>query len=124
MELHIRRIIVFATDLEEARGFYEGILGLEWVPVQDGFIRFRGGNFELDVFQCERTSSFEGYSEKTGVGVVFSVPSVEEAMRELRSKGVRVLHEQPNEAPDGSCYAAFVDPFGTVLEIAEDARGA
>lgn len=124
MELHIRRIIVFATDLEAARGGYEGILGLAWVPVQDGFMRFRGGNFQLDVFECERTSAFEGYSERAGVGVVFSVRSVEQAMRELRSKGASVLHQQPNEAPDGSRHAAFVDPFGTVPEIAEDVRSA
>ena len=44
-----------------------------------------------------------------------------EAIRDLKSKGVKFLHSEPNIGPH-SRYVAFSDPFGTVHELVEDLR--
>lgn len=49
---------------------------------------------------------------------VFEVASVDQALRDLRAKGVRVLHQEPSEN-EFSRYAAFADPFGNVHKIFE-----
>ena len=121
-ELQLRRILVFAPDLRAARHFYGEVLGLRLEGKQNGLMHFRGANFELDVFECERSSEYSGYSQQAGSAVAFSVPSIDEAMKELRRKGVDFLHERPNEAPDGTRYVAFVDPFGTVFELIESSN--
>lgn len=63
------------------------------------------------------------YSNEAGVSVSFTVPDLEAAMQTLREAGVDVLHEVPNTATDGTRYAAFADPFGTVFELIEVSTG-
>lgn len=117
----LRRIHVFAPDLEKARTFYADVLGLHLAETHEGLLRFTGPDFEMDVFRCEGPSDTSGYSRVAGASVAFSVASVEAAMQELRDKGVNVLHDVPNVAADGTRYAAFADPFGTVFELIEAA---
>jgi glyoxylase I family protein len=119
IELQLHRILVFAPDLQVARQFYGETLGLKLEVTQGGVTRFRGSNFELDLFECEGSTESIAYSRQAGSAVAFSVSSLDVAMSELRSKGVDFLHERPNEAPDGTRYAAFADPFGTVFELIE-----
>lgn len=40
------------------------------------------------------------------------------SLRDLKSKGVELIHEAPLEFPAG-LYAAFKDPFGNVHELVE-----
>ena len=117
--LRLLRILVFAPDLEEAKRFYSDVLELRLDSAHGDLLRFHGANFVLDVFACQEHSEFGAYAQQAGSSVAFSVPSLDDAMRELKGHGVHFLHEKPNQAPDGSRYAAFVDPFGTVFEIVE-----
>lgn len=50
--------------------------------------------------------------------MVFEVESVEQTFQDMKLKGIRFLHETPTEGG----YAAFVDPFGNVHEIAEQVK--
>jgi len=119
MQLTLGRIHVFAPDLGQARAFYGAVLGLRLLATHDRLVRFAGSDFEIDVFECERATDVSGYSREAGSSVSFAVNNVSAAMRELRGKGVNVLHEVPNTAADGTRYAAFADPFGTVFELIE-----
>ena len=49
---------------------------------------------------------------------VFEVPELAAAMTDLKSKGIRFLHATP-AANEWGRYAAFLDPFGNVLELFE-----
>lgn len=119
--LKLGRIHVFAPDLGQATAFYRDVLGLRLVETHEGLLRFAGDGFEIDVFECESATSVDGYSRVAGSSVSFAVDDVSAAMRELRDKGINVLHEVPNVAADGTRYAAFADPFGTVFELIEAA---
>jgi glyoxylase I family protein len=118
--LRLSKILIFAPDLEAAREFYAKVLGLHLEHSEDRLLRFEGVNFELYIFKCESSSDCGGYSRRAGSAVAFAVPSIALSMRELQSKGVRFLHERPNEGPDGTLYVAFTDPFGTVFELIEE----
>jgi catechol 2,3-dioxygenase-like lactoylglutathione lyase family enzyme len=118
-DLLVCKVIVFVPDLRAAEEFYAEILGLELRDKQNTFMRLQSGHITFDIFQCEHSSDVVGYSSRAGAAVAFSVQSISDAMCELRGKGVKLLHEVPNDAPDGSRYVAFADPFGTVFELVE-----
>ena len=119
--LTLGRLHVFAPDLDQATRFYGDILGLRMIATHDRLLRFAGDGFEIDIFQCDRASQVGDYSSEAGVSVSFTVTDLEAAMQALRADGVEVLHEVPNTASDGTRYAAFADPFGTVFELIEAA---
>lgn len=118
MTLELRSLLVFVTDLAEAKRFYAEVLGFPLVRETDRMALFRHAGADLAAFVCERPASPDTHSRVAGSTFVFGVPSVERAMRELSAKGVRFLHSEPSEGPLGR-YAAFVDPFGNVHEIGE-----
>ena len=122
VRLSLRKILVFAPDLELARQFYGGVLGLELEREAETALSFRGTNFELTVFACEQSTRSDGYSREAGSSVAFAVPSLDTAISELSARGVSFLHDSPHEGPLGR-YVAFTDPFGTVHELVEP-RGA
>jgi len=55
----------------------------------------------LVAFTCERAGSIGDDSYESRVVLVFGVPSLEDAMRELKARGVEFLHEAPAERPLG-----------------------
>ncbi len=120
--LTLGRLQVFAPDLDRASRFYGGVLGLRLVATYERMLRFAVDGFEIDIFQCDRASQVGDYSSEAGVSLSFTVTDLEAAMHALREDGVEVLHAVPNTASDGTRYAAFADPFGTVFELIETPR--
>jgi catechol 2,3-dioxygenase-like lactoylglutathione lyase family enzyme len=118
LRLSLGKILVFAPDLEVARRFYGEALGLELEREAETRLSFRGADFELTVFACESSTKSEGYSREAGSSVAFAVTSLDAAISELSARGVRFLHDSPQEGPLGR-YVAFCDPFGTVHELVE-----
>ncbi len=118
MELFLQNVLVFAPDLEAARGFYGEVLGLTFVGTEENFLSFKGANFQLTVFSCETPTQPASYSQQAGSSLAFAVASLDAAIAELKAKGVRFLHSAPNEGPLGR-YVAFVDPFGIVHELVQ-----
>ena len=118
MELSLQNVLVFAPDLEAARHFYAEVLGLDLVGSGENHLSLEGANFRLTVFSCETPTQPERYSRQAGSSIAFAVASLDDAVEELRARGVRVLHSRPNEGPSGR-YVAFVDPFGTVHELVQ-----
>ena len=115
--------ILLARDLDAARSFYHGTLGLEVMREDPGDrIVFRsGGGTQLAV-----TLSTTGTAD-TQTQVAWRVPDIHEAVAELRARGVRI---EEYSAPDpvtvdgiadmGHSWAAwFIDPSQNVLAVVQ-----
>lgn len=122
---------IAVKDMEAALKFYEGALGLtatktevvEEQKVKVAFIPVGDTKVEL----LESTSPdgpVAKYIEKNGEGVqhiAFKVDNIEEALEQLKAKGVRLIDEKPRIGAGGA-KIAFIHPkasFGTLIEICE-----
>ncbi len=108
-------------DLETARRFYEGTLGLRVsdVPEMGGLLRLHLGS-GADVLVYAKA----GHTPATFTVLNFPVPDVEKAVDELGARGVRF--EQYEDPPTdekgimragGPLIAWFTDPAGNVLSV-------
>lgn len=107
-------------NLETARRFYEGTLGLKPVDAEgEEVIVFRSGNSNLNVYR----SQYAGTNRATAV--TWTVDDVEGAVRELKAKGVTFEHyDMPDMTREGDVHVAgdmkvawFKDPDGNILNI-------
>lgn len=122
---------IAVKDMEAALKFYEGILGLattktevvEEQKVRVAFIPVGESKVEL----LESTSPdgpVARYIEKNGEGIqhiAFKVDNIEEALEQLKAKGVRLIDEKPRIGAGGA-KIAFIHPkatFGTLIELCE-----
>ena len=116
--LRLAEMMIFVTNLEEAKRFYSDVLGFPVRAQSDGRLELGHDGCKLVAYTCDRNASPEDYAEVARSVFVFGVSSIDAVFAELKHKGVRFLHEQPAQNP--FCrYAAFVDPFGNVHEISE-----
>ena len=113
---------VAVKDLERARRFYEGTLGLTKVDEEDGeVLAFRSGNSTLLVYRSQHAGSNKATAVTWTVG-----PDVEGVVRELKAKGVKFEHyDMPGMRHEGDVHVAgdmkvawFKDPDGNILNIA------
>jgi glyoxylase I family protein len=111
-------MMIFVTDLEVAKEFYCGVLGFPLLSEDAHRLEFEHSGCRFVAFKCASDASIDRYSDVARSVFLFEVPSIDESVREMRSKGVRFLHAQPAEN-EFSRYAAFVDPFGNVHEVYE-----
>jgi catechol 2,3-dioxygenase-like lactoylglutathione lyase family enzyme len=121
--MRILESVLYAEDLEKAREFYEGVLGLEVIafdPERDLFLRCEGG--VLIIFKASRTVIDEGYVPPhgtTGHGhLAFRASHWEIGVwkEKLIHAGVSILKEIDWAVGARSIY--FKDPAGNVLEFA------
>jgi glyoxylase I family protein len=106
-------MIIFVSDLEEAKKFYSGILGFA-VALQTGErLEFLHEGCQFIAFKCKQEAVVTDYGNVARSVFAFEVVSLNDSMSTLKSKGVEFLHEEP--AHNDFCrYAAFRDPFGNV----------
>ena len=93
--------MVAVKDLDAARKFYEGTLGLKRVGGQDGeVIVFKSGGSTLNVYR----SQYAGTNKATTV--MWSVgPELEELARTLKGQGVEFLHyDMPGMTRQGDIH--------------------
>lgn len=121
MELEVHHIEIHVSSLENARIFYSGVLGLELIddiPHLDMFA-VRAGGVRLSVFGGYEQLS--GADRACGAHVIFRVPDLALAIRELSNRGV-VFTGDVVEAGDFMRDIATQDPDGNVVEFAEYLR--
>lgn len=116
--MKLGKIMIFVPDMEEAKRFYCGILGFPLKAESDNRLAFVHEGCDFIAFKCERSATVENYSRVARSVFVFEVASIDEALLDMRARGVSFLHKEPAEN-DFSRYAAFTDPFGNVHEIFE-----
>ena len=109
-------------DIDAARKFYEGKLGLTPADTQcEGVIAYRSGNSKLYVYR----SDFAGTNQATAV--TWEVGDrIDELVRALAENGVVFEHyEMPDTKLEGDVHVAgemrvawFRDPDGNILSLA------
>lgn len=118
MPMKLGKIMIFVSDMAEAKRFYCGVLGFSLKSETDSRLEFAHEGCDFIAFKCEKIAAVEDYSNIARSVFVFEVESVEKTMRELSAKGVKFLHKKPSEN-EFSRYAAFADSFGNIHEIFE-----
>jgi catechol 2,3-dioxygenase-like lactoylglutathione lyase family enzyme len=113
--------MVAVKDLGEATPFYEKTLGLTKVGEDPGFVQFRSGASTFIVYESETA----GTNQATNAA--WHVDDVEEAVRELKAKGVSSFQQYddlPGVNRDGDIHdtggfkiAWFKDATGNIFEI-------
>jgi catechol 2,3-dioxygenase-like lactoylglutathione lyase family enzyme len=113
---------VAVKDLEAAKQFYEGTLGLKPVASQgEDLIVFKSGNSTINVYR----SQYAGTNQATAV--TWMVPDVEGEVRQLAARGVRFEHyDMPGMTLQGDVHVAddmkvawFKDPDGNILNLVD-----
>jgi catechol 2,3-dioxygenase-like lactoylglutathione lyase family enzyme len=103
-------VSVFTQDIQRAKDFYAGTLGLEIESEGESDMEFRCGQVTLDVFD---PSSIGQPFAPSPAGLALRVPDVEAARAELAAKGVEFDGET---IETGVCkMASFKDPDGNAL---------
>jgi len=127
----IDHIGIAVKGIEQAGKFYTDILGLEIEDtehVEDqkvnvAFIPVADSEVEL-LASTDSDGPVAKYLESRGEGVqhiAFRVEDIEEALRELKEKGVRLIDQAPREGAGGA-RIAFIHPKetnGVLVELCE-----
>jgi len=111
---------IAVRDINTARKFYEGSLGLKPMPSEEkGVISYKSGSSTVFVYE----SQFAGTNRATAAN--WSVNDVEKEVKELKAKGVGFEHyDIPGLSRKGDIHIAskfktawFKDPDGNILAI-------
>jgi catechol 2,3-dioxygenase-like lactoylglutathione lyase family enzyme len=109
------------SDVDAAKAFYGGTLGLELVEEAAGGLYYRAGSSSVFVYP----SQFAGTNQATAA--TFEVADLEAAVGELRGKGVAFEDYDYPELKtvdgiadlDGEKAAWFKDPSGNILSLGQ-----
>ncbi len=118
----INHVAVVVDNMEKALSFWRDALGMELHELRDvpaeksqvAFLPLPGSEVEL-VMPTTDDSGIAKYLAKRGAGmhhICLEVDDIEGMMAQLRSKGVRLINEEPRTAADGKKYA-FIHPEST-----------
>ena len=118
----INHIAVVVEDVEKALSFWRDALGMDLHDVRDvpaekskvAFLPLPGSEVEL-VQPTSDDSGIAKYLAKRGPGmhhICLEVDDIEGMLTQLRSKGVRLINEEPRTGADGKKYA-FIHPEST-----------
>ncbi len=116
--LQLNHVAIHVADVERSCAFYRDVLGLEQIP-RPAF-SFPGAWFRLGPDQelhiiGERTEEISGGPR--GNHFALRVPSIREAERRLREKGI--AFHGPWQRPDGAWQIFLADPDGHYIELCE-----
>ncbi len=129
--LRVDHIGIAVKSIDETRKLYEDILGLthagsETVVEQKVTTAFFPvGDTEVELLESTAPDGpIAKYLEKKGEGVqhiAFRVENIEEALAELKAKGIKLIDETPRRGAGGA-KIAFLHPkstFGVLVELSE-----
>jgi len=128
---HIDHIGIAVKSIDEGKRFYTDILGLAMVKtevieeqkVKTGFLPISDSELEL-LESTAPDSPVAKYIESRGEGIqhiAFRVENIEEALKELKEKGVRLIDQEPRKGA-GRARIAFIHPketHGVLVELCE-----
>ena len=115
---------IAVKDLEKAKRFYEGTLGLKLVHTEaGGALTFKSGNSEVLVY----ISQFAGTNKATAA--TWNVDNIERRVDDLKAKGVTFEHyDMPETKLKGDIHyggnlkvAWLKDPDGNILALVSEA---
>jgi methylmalonyl-CoA/ethylmalonyl-CoA epimerase len=118
----INHVAVVVDDMEKALAFWRDALGMDLHELRDvpaeksqvAFLPLPGSEVEL-VRPTTDDSGIAKYLAKRGPGmhhICLEVDDIDGMMTQLKTKGIRLINEEPRTAADGKRYA-FVHPEST-----------
>ena len=118
----INHVAIVVEDMDESLTFWRDALGIELREVRDvpaeksqvAFLPLDGSEVEL-VKPTSDDSGIAKYLAKRGEGLhhlCLEVDDIEGMLAQLKTKGIRMINEEPRKASDGKRYA-FVHPEST-----------
>jgi methylmalonyl-CoA/ethylmalonyl-CoA epimerase len=128
---HIDHVGIAVKSIDEAAKFFTDILGLklkdeetvEEQKVKTGFFPITDSEIEL-LESTELDGPVAKYIDARGEGIqhiAFRVENIEEAVKELKEKGVRMIDNEPRKGAGGA-KIAFIHPkesHGVLVELCE-----
>jgi len=117
---NVALIQISVSDLDHAIAWYQEVLGFELSkehyhhPVAVDLVH-QGCRLLLHVAERPATIDYPNASQTL---ICLGTEDIRRSMAELKSKGVLLLHDEPQEFP-GGLFCAFKDPFGNVHELVE-----
>ena len=128
---HIDHIGIAVKSIEEGKRFFTDILGLKFEKteiieeqkVKTGFFPITDSELEL-LESTEPDGPVAKFIEARGQGVqhiAFRVENLDEALAELKEKGVRLIDQEPRKGAGGA-RIAFIHPketSGVLVELCE-----
>jgi methylmalonyl-CoA/ethylmalonyl-CoA epimerase len=128
---HIDHIGIAVKSIEQAGKFYTDILGLTIKDIENvadqkvnvAFLPITDSEIEL-LESTDPDGPVAKYIKARGEGIqhiAFCVDNIEEALDELRKKGIRMIDNQPRRGAGGA-KIAFIHPKetkGVLVEICE-----
>jgi catechol 2,3-dioxygenase-like lactoylglutathione lyase family enzyme len=111
---------VAVRDLNVARSFYEGKLGLTALFEDPEVIVFKSGQSTINVYRSQYAGSNKATAVTWGVG-----SDMDDVVRDLKGKGIAFeRYDMPGMKQEGDVYvdngmkvAWFKDPDGNILNI-------
>ncbi|MGC9194293.1 MAG: methylmalonyl-CoA epimerase [Syntrophobacteraceae bacterium] len=129
--LKVDHIGIAVNNIEEAKALYTDILGIphagnETVAEQKVTTAFFPvGEAEVELLESTAPDGpIAKFIESKGQGIqhiAFRVENIEQALEELKAKGVRLIDEKPRRGAGGA-KIAFLHPkstFGVLIELSE-----
>jgi catechol 2,3-dioxygenase-like lactoylglutathione lyase family enzyme len=124
MKQHMHIVTLGVKDLETSKTFYSETLGWKISRPQEGIVFFQAGGIVLalyprDELAADAMASPDG-SGFSGITLAYNAASeaeVDETIRDLKAKGVKILKE-PQKVFWGGYSAYFADPDDFRWEVA------
>ena len=128
---HIDHIGIAVKSIEQAGKFYTDMLGLKIENIENvaeqkvnvAFIPITDSEVEL-LESTQPDGPVAKYIDSRGEGVqhvAFRVENIEEALEELKARGIRLIDQQPRKGAGGA-RIAFIHPKetnGVLIELCE-----
>jgi methylmalonyl-CoA/ethylmalonyl-CoA epimerase len=125
---HIEHIGIAVKSIEEQLPYYEGILGLKCYnieTVEDQKVKtafFKVGQTKIELLEpTSEESTIAKFIEKRGEGIhhiAYATKNISEALKEVESKGVRLIDREPRGGAEGLSIA-FLHPKSTGSVLTE-----
>ena len=134
MKAVLDHVGIAVQDLGKALAFFHDALGLEVEATEDVFSqRVRAhflptGQSAIELLEATASdSAIAKYIEKRGPGIhhiTLRVPDIRATLAQLKTRGVRLVDDQPRPGAEGS-LVAFIHPsaaHGVLVELKQAAR--
>jgi lactoylglutathione lyase len=109
----IASVSIYVSDLDAATEFYTSVLGFRVQEKHPGVVQLDSEGAALVL--CEGPKAAKR-AYPAGVIVGLPVADLAKRLRELKKRGVELVHEEPQPFPAGR-FAALYDPSGNAVEL-------
>lgn len=125
---HIEHIGIAVNSIEEARKYYEDVLGLECYAIEevaDQKVKtafFQVGQTKIELLEATADDSpVAKFIEKRGQGIhhmAYAVEDTDKALKDAEEKGVRLIDKQARKGAE-SLNIGFLHPKSTLGVLTE-----